>query len=445
MQKDANSDNSSDRLPKALFFISLSIMVFAFGYSANKYKFFPYSFIEAALAGFSKVESTARDVRPWFYRPTPPGTKKIQQYDPERAHNALSLITAITADKRMVIRIIDMDGTTVHEWPISWLEQWPNSTHVPEMFLPKEEPGTHIHGAVLMDNGDVVFNFEHLGLMRLNPCNEVVWRLPYRTHHSIHKSDNGNLWVSAQIDHYKPPSILAGYNPPYIEPMILEVSPDGEILTEKSVISLLQENEQHSLLYMTSGNGLELKSTGDTLHLNDIEVFSTRMPEGIFKTGDIMISLRNIHAILVFDKDWKLKYKSIGNFLRQHDPDFIDGNTFSIYDNNNLFRNGTPRHSRILLESADQKKSKVYFQGTKEKSFYSVIMGKHQWLPNGNLLVTDSMAARAFELDGDNNVVWEFTNIVDSEHSGILEEVTRLPAHFNTKFFENARQLCSKK
>ena len=50
-----------------------------------------------------------------------------------------------------------------------------------------------------------------------------------------------------------------------------------------------------------------------------------------------MVSLRNIHAVMVFDPDTlNIKYLSIGKVVRQHDPDFIDGNRISIFDNNNV-------------------------------------------------------------------------------------------------------------
>ena len=54
-------------------------------------------------------------------------------------------------------------------------------------------------------------------------------------------------------------------------------------------------------------------------------------------------------------------------------------------------------------------------------------MGKHQWLPNGNLLVTESAAGRAFELNSDKQIVWEFINLTGTGTVGIVQEVQRIP------------------
>ena len=96
--------------------------------------------------------------------------------------------------------------------------------HLPEKALPKERPGTHIHGAVVLDDGDIVYNYEYLGLVRLDLCGDVVWRLPYRTHHSIHQDDEGDLWVSAHIHRVSKDARYSNHRPEFIEPVILEVS-----------------------------------------------------------------------------------------------------------------------------------------------------------------------------------------------------------------------------
>lgn len=442
MNTEKSEGNGPDIVAKILFVFSLSILVFAYGYFAHKFQLFPHGFLESAAQGMSKVGSELTNQRSWFYKPTHV-TEKVARHEHSRAYNALSMTTSIAEDNKMYVRIIDMEGNVVQEWKISWGEIWPDATHIPKHEIPKEDPGTHIHGAVVMGNGDIVFNFEHLGLVRLNPCGDVVWRLPYRTHHSIFKDDSGDLWVSAQINHDDADPSIPNYTGAFIEPTVLKVSPEGEILLEKSLMKLLQENNLHSLLYMTPSDDIFMAAGGDTLHLNDVEVFPTHMTEGFFKHGDVMISLRNVNTILVFDPvTWKVKYKSIGAFLRQHDPDFIDGNAISIYDNNSIAQAGGARYSRILIESVNDQVITSYFTGSKEQPFFSAIMGKHQWLPNGNLLITDSLASKAFELDGQGEIVWEYTNTLGDGYAGIVEEVTRLPRSYNAEFFRASRSVC---
>jgi hypothetical protein len=342
------------------------------------------------------------------------------------------------------VRVIDAQGNIVHQWGIDWFRLWPNADHLPEKDLPKIQPGVHIHGAEIMANGDLVFNFEHLGLMRLDPCGKVVWRLPYRTHHSVFVDQQGDLWVSGQIDH---DSSLPGLRsrPGVIEPTLLRISPSGEIMQEIRVLKLLEENGLPGLAFMTTQARSKPMVAGDILHLNDVEVFPASMTEGFFKAGDIMFSLRNINAVFVVEPDsLKIKYSSIGRYVRQHDPDFIDGNRISVFDNNNKGEMTQGVYSRIVIEDARSGELTVAFEGSKRIPFFTHIMGKHQWLSNGNLLVSASSYGRVFEVSPAGELVWEFTNITEPGYAGIVEEAERLAAQFDTEFFKEKAAQCAR-
>jgi hypothetical protein len=65
-------------------------------------------------------------------------------------------------------------------------------------------------------------------------------------------------------------------------------------------------------------------------------------------------------------------------------------------------------------------------------------MGKHQWLPNGNLLVTETMHGRAFELDPQKTIVWEYLDVENRSMSTAVEEVQRIPNELAAKVVERA-------
>lgn len=278
-------------------------------------------------------------------------------------------------------------------------------------------------------------------MVRLDTDGNVVWRLPYATHHSIHENGSGNLWVCGLRvwDQRRPeyPNIEPGVR----ESVLLEVSPGGEILQEISVFDLLDQNDMNGLLYMSATEKnvwTPLALYEDPLHLNDIEEFPESLEAGFFEPGDVMISLRNINTVLVFSRsDWKVKLVRTGMMLNQHDPDFIDGNTISLYDNNRRVQESGARTSRILLLDANGDGFAVHYQGTEELPFYSNIMGKHQWLPNGNLLITEAMGGRAFEISPSGNIVWEYRNLLTDGRLGIVGEVTRIPVEYRAVFKKN--------
>jgi hypothetical protein len=410
-----------------MFCASLALLVFAYGIAVGKYRIFPYRVLRAAANAAVAMKARLSSERSWLYLPTGE-SRRLPTYAPEAAYPGLNLVTAVAADNHLAAYIMDMEGRIIHSWDVDWFEVWPDAHHLPAKARPKEPPGTHIHGAVVLDDGDLVYNYEHLGLVRLDLCGGVVWRLPYRTHHSVELDDDGNLWVSAQINRTGSDARFPNHKPKFIEPMILQVSQDGRIKREISVLKLLRDNGLDGLLYLSTASNKTTTVTGDTVHLNDVEPFSSALQPGRFEPGDLLVSLRNSSAVLVFNvASGRVKQLWVGSFVRQHDPDFIDGNTISLFDNNNISVAEIGQQSRILLLSAGSEAPGVYFAGGAHAPFYSYLMGNHQWLPNGNLLITESMKGRAFEIDRDKRIVWEYLNLVGEGYAGVIEQVLRLP------------------
>ena len=431
---------NSSRFSLILFVLSSVFIVFNAGYLARELKFFPYQLYTEATKAWSQIREEQSEELPWFYKyshkPAADVIKNVSQ-----AQAGLSLVTEIAAERRILAKIIDLNGNTVHRWDIDWFEIWPNPEHLPKNLVPQSKPGTNIHGATVMENGDLVFNFESKGLVRIDRDSEVVWRLPYLTHHSVHQHDDGNLWVSGTKYQTKKVARLPNLVPPFYEETILEINPQGKILREWYVADILRKNGYKGLLYQGSLNNENTLIQGDDhllgktdiLHLNDVEPFSTKMQPGFFQPGDIMVSLRNINAVFVFNiESEKIKFISIGKFVRQHDPDFIDGDTISIFDNNNASE--PEGKSKITLISAQDDEHQVFFAGNQEHKFFTRVMGKHQWQPNGNVLITESMSGRGFEIDSQGKVVWEYINYVEPGIVGIVGEVQRLSPEF-TKLF----------
>ena len=426
----------SDRIAFLLFITAILFAVFGYGYAVGHFHIFPYTLFNEAEQGFKEVHETNEKGRNfnWFYkRLTPPHPPPIQ--NSASAYPGLNLITRVAVDYTLEVQVANMEGEALHTWQLDWFEIWPDVEHLAEKYKPKSRPGTHIHGAVLMDNGDLIFNFEHRGLVRINPKGEVVWRFPHQTHHSVHVHSDGNLWVCGQREHLKAHPNFSNRIPPFSEYLIFEITPDGQLQKEWSIAELLAGNGYEGLLHLNGKNNVSTKSTGDNLHLNDVEPFPDHIKPGLFEQGDVLVSLRNINTVFVFNRaSNKIKYLTTGRFIRQHDPDFIDGNTISVFDNNNIPSNSRKPHSKITLVDASTGSFSTHYTGSLEQPFFTDIMGKHQWLPNGNLLITSSREGRAFEINANGDIVWEYYNDIEKGIIGLLEEVQRIPIELQSIF-----------
>ena len=66
--------------------------------------------------------------------------------------------------------------------------------------------------------------------------------------------------------------------------------------------------------------------------------------------------------------------------------------------------------------------------------FYTWIMGTHQALENHNLLITESVQGRVFEVNEKGKMVWEYVQPFNEERAAIIEEAVRLKYdYFNVK------------
>jgi hypothetical protein len=432
----------NDLIAKILFWFSIILIAFGYGLLSHRHNLFPVPLIQHAKDGGKELLDLLSGKLPWHYIKTNQKNRVII-HEPKAITPGLTLVSGVAADDELFAKIVNVQGEVVHSWKLDWFNIWPDPTHLPESDIPKSKPVADIHGIIVMSNGDIVFNFEYLGLVRLNVCGEVVWRVPYRTHHSLHLDEDGSFWVPGLVKRNERIENLPNHKPTFWDYSILQVSQDGQVIRDISVFDLLIENGLHGLLYMSTLNNGMTEVTYDTMHLNDIETFPSSIPEGVFERGDVMISLRNINAVIVFNlNDQKIKFITIGKVLRQHDPDFIDGNTISIYDNNNFFPDNRGRYSRIASISALDGSIVENFTGSKDFQFFSNIGGKHQLLPNGNILISEYAKGRAFEINASGTVIWEYYNIVEEGILGKLTDAQRLPKELDENFFSNASDMC---
>jgi len=407
-------------------------------------RWFPYPQLKAIWKETAPTVKEVRAGKPWYNFKRPKKPEELRYIKSEVDPDGLTLITRVADDKTVDALVINAEREVLHRWPLDIFRDWPEPENAPRDTWPKQLPGALIHGAVVLENGDLIFNYEGFGVMRVDACANPVWKLPkYVTHHSVEEPERGDFWVSARLDHDKPVDWMPKFKPRSREPFAVRFSAEGEVLEAISIPRILQENNYHYLLYLDSVDQVFPVISGDPLHYNDVEEFPESMQPGVFGPGDILVSLRNIFTVFVFNKDSrKIKFISTGQLFRQHDPDFLDGDHISVFNNNILGIKTKVETSEIVILSARDGSRTVAYPRNGEK-FRSAAQGKHQWLDNGHLLITEAQRGRAFEVDTQGNVVWEYVNYLNNGYVGLLLEATRLDKRFTAEKFIEISEKCS--
>jgi hypothetical protein len=357
------------------------------------------------------------------------------------------IVGSLQGERDTFVRVIDPDGTVIHEWIPRWAEVWGDSAgNFPSRRRPRRNTGMYLHGIDILPDASFVANFEHLSAFRMNICGDVKWKLDNLGHHSVFYSEKGYLWVTAERYIEEGETGHQNHKAPLRSWTLQKISLDGEIIKVIEIIDVLRKNNLNGLLYLSALDNVNTTVTGDTLHLNDVDEFPIGQASEIFQPNDLLVSLRNINAIFVFDPDTlEIKFLSIGRFLRQHDPDFLPGDRISVLDNQNLkplLETEQPA-SRIIEVDASNSTEQVVLDG--EGRFYTQIMGVHQRLSNGNILVTSSGEGQVIEFAPDGTVVWGYNNIVSETKKGRVYMAMLLPEHMDEAFFRQAINSCAPK
>jgi hypothetical protein len=429
---------------KIYFMLSLGMILFFYGVAVGKYEVFPYRVMRDAKEAAEDWLTDANykqyaKIRPEkFIHPARHKGSGVTTYVPGKAYPGVTFVTSMW-DSTNGMDLIAMDGTVLHKWRVSLNEIFPKSTH-PERDKQVNDWDVDIHGALLYPNGDVVFNLEYEGLVKIDKCSRVLWRLPFVTHHSIYEDAEGNLWVPERKLQNQTEKRLPLIDPPIFEEFILKVSPGGEILEQISLLDIFYNSGQEALLF-ANGITVTKKTSDDILHVNDIKILEKSLAGKfpLFKAGDIMVSMRHLNLIVVIDRStMKIKWSMTGPYIRQHDPDFLDNGRISVYDNRSDYRDGKILGgSRLLSIDPVTRNVEMVYEGDARNSFFSNIRGKHQYLPNGNIFIVEYNAGRVFEVTPSGEVVWSYINRYDEDEVYGITGEKRYPASYG-KFTEGA-------
>ena len=160
------------------------------------------------------------------------------------------------------------------------------------------------------------------------------WRVRGSFHHSIEPDAYGDLWVCGAVQPESisnPRSKTRHSNKVFEDQALVKVSPSGKILQVVSVADLILNSGLEFLLYGSANPNVNF----DPIHLNQITPILS--DSGVFKKGQILISLRNISTILLIDPaSESVVWHGSGNWMNQHCVMPVGPSTFAVLDNHSF-------------------------------------------------------------------------------------------------------------
>lgn len=397
----------------------------------------------------SAWEQTAGTEPVHFLQPSrKPGAGVTVNAVPQRAD--LVLLTGFF-DGMPGLRLIRRDGTVVARWRAAFSELVPELKS--RVTAPKTDWNIDLHGSEIAPDGSVLFNFEYQAVVQLDRCGAKDWVLPERNHHSIAPAAGGGYWIGGRTilgkgddAAFRPltnPLRAAGW---IEDDEVMKVSAGGEILARKSVFALMMESGLEPLLTAngTPMRGGRVLDDNEILHLNHIEELSRALAPAFpqFAAGDLLLSVRDFNLVMVVDPEsWRVKWHSVGPWLRQHAARFLPDGRIGVFNNNSYSWELAPDgrtdparevHSNILAVDPQSGRAEVLYGDGPDEDLASVERGFVQPLPGGGAMVTEALGGRAFQIGPDRRIVWEYINRFDDARVVEITSAKVYPAGFFT-------------
>ena len=285
--------------PAAIMLLAIGFLSFVAGSFLTFTNSFPANHLTDAFRGGQALlaQQTQYD-EPYpsdFWQPARSRARGVTVYDPARAYDGFTLYTSGHAQKAY---LISMTGEVVHEWHVPYSALWDESAAVK---APPPDSHIYVEKARLLPNGDLLALYVAIGtspwgmgLVRLNPDGEVVWKYLAQAHHDFDVGPDGRIYV---LTHEIRDDVVPGHThlaPPRIDDYVVVLSPDGEELQKVWLLGALANSRHASVLstvpwYIAEGKG-------DYLHTNSIDVVTPEQAANapFAAPGQVLLSMREV-------------------------------------------------------------------------------------------------------------------------------------------------------
>ncbi len=312
-------------------------------------------------------------------------------YNPQLAYKGYTLFSANSRDAYL----IDMEGRYVHKWTCDL--GITNPTLLPNgSLMALAMPSENVEGQRGL-NGQSAACYE------LDWDSRITWRYddPW-IHHDYQRLGNGNTLLVKWMNLPKSmvSKVKGGYHAEGDDPKsmlgdaVIEVTPDGKIVKEwKSWQHFDPKTEVIGPFYHRK----------EWSHCNSIS---------LAPNGDWLMSFRLFDTIMQINpKSGKIRWKwgDGTTIASQHDVKYATDRTITIFDNGCFRKNGM-QYSRALEIDAKTKEVLWEYADNPPFSFFTLMGGSADVLPNNNVLICETSKGQFFEVTRDKKVVWEYIN-----------------------------------
>lgn len=273
-----------------------------------------------------------------------------------------------------------------------------------------------------MNDGGLIFNPASGPLIRIDACGKPRWLIDGKFHHSIERDSDGNIWVAGRNaeSHLDPP--IGGH----VDDTITLVSPDGEVLFNRSVSAMLVANGLRGVVYQNQ--------EADNIHLNDIHPLSRQQALQMgssARAGDVILSMRTPSAIALYrPSEDRLIWMETGPWLYQHDPDPLPDGRISLFGNDIVgsYRDKSARSAIYFFDPATGGAEKRYEKAIEATELRTATEGRLRILDNGDAFVEEQNFSRLLRFS-ETGVRWSYVNAMRNGSFGYLHWSRYLHGH----------------
>jgi hypothetical protein len=293
-----------------------------------------------------------------------------------------------------------------HTWHLVGVsELWSTvDLHSSQIDLVRDRPDARFRGAALLNADGSLVVSDETPLVKFSPCSKAkLIDGKHVYHHSVERGLDASIWAAR----YQEPKTVSIGRVNFIEDVIVNISPNGAVIFEKSVIKILEENNLKHLVYGQGGD------QDDPIHLNDIEPILNSGP--FWTAGDVFLSLRNRSLVLLYrPSSNKIIWYKQGPWLHQHDVGVVDAGRISVF-NNNAYRKGVDGlevegNNNVLIYDFLEDSTVSSWQVGFDKNNVRTATEGRGTVVGHEIFVEESNYGRLMQFDERGTVSWSYVN-----------------------------------